>query len=306
VQVVYYSVLLAAQQIVVSEASIELLAKELEDTKRRYDAGTVPRFNVLRAEVELANARPRLIRANNAHRIAKNNLVNLLGYHVPKDVWEDIPLRLTGSLDVAKYEIEMPAAIAQALERRPELAAMRQVEELRREGVTTAKAGYLPSLQGYAGYGSHSSSFTSDLSRDVSGWQVGVQLSWDVFDGLLTRGKVSQARALLERARVDIDDLARKIDLQVRTAYSGLVEAWEVLESQKKVLEQADEAVRLARARSEAGTGTQLDVLSAQTALTEARTIQIQAQHDCAVARTRLEHAIGAFVPQKDQPSRGK
>src|SRR5439155_7693036 len=94
VRVAYYDILLAAEQIGVQEASIKLLTKELEDTTRRFEAGTVPRFNVLRAEVEQANARPRLIRARNSYRTAKNNLVNLLGYNVPKDVWEDIPLQL--------------------------------------------------------------------------------------------------------------------------------------------------------------------------------------------------------------------
>jgi len=293
VRVAYYDVLLAAQQITVSEASLELLGKELDDTNRRYLAGTVPRFNVLRAEVEQANARPRLIRAKNAHRIAKNSLAHLLGYHVPKEVWEDLPLTLTGTLETEKAEIELPAAIAQALEKRPELGALRKAEELRREGIVTAKAGYRPSLQAFGGYGSHSSSFFSDLSRDISGWQAGVQLSWDLFDGGLTRGKVSQARALHEKAQVEIDDAKRRIELEVRTAYSNLLEAWEVLESQKKVQEQAQEALRLARVRAEAGTGTQLDVLSAQTALTEARTTQIQAQRDYAVARARLERAMG-------------
>ena len=63
------------------------------------------------------------------------------------------------------------------------------------------------------------------------------------------------------------------------------------------MLEEAEEALRLARARSEAGTGTQLDVLSAQTALTEARTTQIQALRDYSVARARLERAIGMNTP---------
>ena len=64
--------------------------------------------------------------------------------------------------------------------------------------------------------------------------------------------------------------------------------------SQEKVLEQAEEAFRLAKARSEAGSGTQLDVLGAQTSLTEARTTQIQALHDYSVARARQERAVGA------------
>jgi len=103
---------------------------------------------------------------------------------------------------------------------------------------------------------------------------------------------------LWEKTQVETDDTTRNIELEVRTAYSTLEEAGEVLTSQEKVCEQAEEALRLANARAEAGTGTQLDVLGAQTALTEARTTQVRAKHDYAVARTRLERAIGAYTPE--------
>jgi outer membrane protein len=292
----YYDVLLAAQQITVQEASINLLTRELEDQQRRFNAGTVPRFNVLRAEVEVSNARPQLIRARNAHRIAKNNLVNLLGLNLPREVWEDIPLQLAGTLEAEPYDIELPLAISQALERRTELGALRAEERLRQEAVADARAGYRPSVQLFAGYGARNSAFSTDLTREVSGWNAGGQLSWDIFDGFLTRGRVQQARALHERAQVDVDDAGRRVELEVRTAYSNFIEAREVLDSQRKVQEEADEALRLAQARSGAGTGTQLDVLIAQTALTQARTTQIQALRDYAVARARLERAIGVDV----------
>jgi outer membrane protein len=126
---------------------------------------------------------------------------------------------------------------------------------------------------------------------------AGAQLSWNLFDGFRTQGRVKEATANYERAGVDLDDKTRGIELDVRTAFSNFIEAREVLESQKKVVEEAEEALRLARARSEAGTGTQLDVLSAQTALTEARTTQIEALHDYEPARARLQRATGMNVP---------
>jgi outer membrane protein len=291
-------VLVATQQIVVREASLSLLAKELDDQQRRHDAGTVPRFNVLRAEVATANAHPPLIRARNAYRIGKNNLVNLLGYNLPREIWEDVPLELSDRLEAEPYDIDLPAAIAQALEKRTELATLRKAEELQKESIVNARAGYKPIVQLFAGYGWRSSQFTTDLGRDVDGWNAGAQLSWNIFDGLLTRGKITQARALHEKSKTEIDDAGRRIELEVRTAYSFFIEAREVLESQKKVQEQADEALRLARARTDAGTGTQLEVLDAQTSLTEARTTQVQALHDYTVARARLERAIGQDVIQ--------
>ncbi len=298
----FYNTLLAVQQIVVSEASVRLLEKELEDTNRRFAAGTVPKFNVLRAEVELANAQPDLIRARNAHRITKNLLVNLMGYHVPTDVFEDIPLVLNGTLEVEPLDISLQQALAMALERRPELTALQKGELLRKEAIKSARAGQYPSVQGYVGYGSRAPTMADDFTRDISGWQAGVVVSWDIFDGMYTRGKVREARANYERAVEEKDDTSRKIELEVRSSFSTLIEAKEVLRSQVKVLEQADEALRLARARADAGTGTQLDVLSAQTALTASRTTQIRAQREYAAAKARLERAMGSWVPEKAKP----
>jgi outer membrane protein len=298
-RVAYDDVLVADQQIRVQEASVKLLSNELEDVRRRFEAGTVPRFNVLRAEVELANARPRLITARNQFRIAKNNLVNLLGYNLPTGVLEDIPLRLTDSLEAPAYNIDLPIAVARAFEQRAEIGVLRKAEKLRREDVTSAKAGYKPSLQIFGGYQFRSPSFEDDLARELHGWEAGASVSWQPFDGGLTRGRVLEAEARHEHAVIDVEDQKRQIELQVRTAYSEFKQAQEVLESQKKVQEEAEEALRLAEARMHAGTGTQLDVLGAQTSLTEARSTQVQALHDYSVARARLERAIGADL-QKD------
>jgi outer membrane protein TolC len=136
---------------------------------------------------------------------------------------------------------------------------------------------------------------SDDLTDAVSGWRAGAQLSWDIFDGQLTKGKIVAARAAHEKSLVELDDVGSQIELEVRTAYSVFIGAAEVLESQKKVQEQAEEALRLANSRASAGTGTQLDVLSAETELTQARTTEIQAQYAYAVAVARLERAIGAL-----------
>jgi outer membrane protein len=275
------------------------LQRELDDTNRRYQAGTVPRFNVLRAEVELANEQPRLIAARNRFRISKNNLANLLGFNIPRETFEDIPLKLAGQLDDEPYDIQLPRAIVLALERRTELEALRKAQALRKEDIVNAKSGYLPSLQGYAGYDAHNSLLSQDLSDDRYGWIAGAQLSWNLFDGLHTRGRIIEATANYERAGIELEDAARRIELDVRTAFSNFIEARETLESQKKVVEQGEEAHRLARSRTDAGTGTQLDVLSAQTALTQARTTQIQALRDYDVARARLQRAIGLNLPEQ-------
>lgn len=304
VRIAYDDALLAAEQITVQDASIRLLEQELANTRRRFDAGTVPRFNVLRAEVELANAKPRLIRARNALRIARNNLAVLLGFNVPRETPQDIPLFTADSLVITPVDVNLADSIGRALAQRPELAALRTGEKLRSEEVIQARADYYPQLSGNAGYGWQSRNFVRDITRDLNGWNVGAQLSWSIWDFGLTQGKVHAAKARQTRARIDTDDNARRIELEVRTAFSNLDEAREVLESQAKVIEQAEEAVRLSNARAEAGTGTQLDVLSSQTALTEARTTYSVALRDYNVAKARLDRATGEGVRlfRQDKP----
>ena len=295
VRLAYYDTLLAVQQITVHEASVNLLQKELEDQQHRLDAGTVPKFNVLRAEVAVANERPNLIQAKNNYRVAKNNLSNLLGYNLPREIWEDVPLNLSDTLDDAPFEVNLPDAIQQALSNRSELLALRKTEELQRLGVTSAKSGYKPTVSVFAGYGWYNAQFTPpvELDHDINGWNAGAELQWDIFDGMLTHGKVVQANALYDKSKNDLTDQSRQIELEVRTDYSDFIEAKEVLDSQEKVQEEADEALREAKSRAEAGTGTQLDVLDSETALTQSRTTQIQALHDYDTARAKLQRAIG-------------
>ena len=300
VRLAYYDVLLAAQQVTVHEASVNLLQKELEDQQHRLDAGTVPKFNVLRAEVAVANERPNLIQAKNNYRITKNNLSNLLGYNLPREVWEDVPLNLTDGFDTSPLDVNLPDAIQQALTKRTELEAARRTVDLEKLNVTSARSGYQPQVQAFAGYNWDSSEFNTTLGDYFEGWNIGAQLNWAIFDGGLTYGKVKQAKADLERSKTDLADQSRQIELQVRTAYSDFLQARETLDSQQKVQEEAEEALREANARSGAGTGTQLDVLDAETALTQARTTLVQSQHDYVSAVARYQRAIGSdLTPAK-------
>ncbi|HTV39962.1 MAG TPA: TolC family protein [Candidatus Sulfotelmatobacter sp.] len=301
----YYDALLAREQITVHEASVKLLQNELDDQQRRYKAGTVPEFNVLRAEVQLANERPLLIQARNSYRIAKNDLSNLLGYNLPRDIWEDIPMQFSDKLDSAPYQVDLPSAIEHAIQFRSELVARRKTQDLQQLNIVNARSGYKPQVQVFAGYSWFNAQYAFQpytpplsLEQNFHGYNLGAQVNWDIFDGLLTRGKVIQARADYDKSRNDLTDETRQIELQVRTAYSDFVEAKEVLDSQKTVLAEAEEALREARARFDAGTGTQLDVLDAETSLTQARATNVQALHDYDTARARLERAIGEDMIQ--------
>ena len=296
VRTAYSDVLLAVEQIVVQEASKKLLERELETARRSLEAGTVPKFNVLRAEVELANALPPLIRARNQERIFRNTLALLLGCDIPADSGVDIPLRTADSLKAEPFEVSVGAALNAAWVHRPEIKAAQSASQLRHEEVLQTRADLLPSVSGIAGYGVQNRNFVRDLDRTLDGWTVGVQANWLLFDFGQTQAKVNMARAREERARLEVEDVRRRIELEVRTAFSLFLESKEVLLSQTRVIEQAEEAVRLVTARADAGSSTQLEVLSAQTALKLSRTQYSQALRDYTVARAKLERAMGEGV----------
>ena len=300
VQVAYYDVLLSAQEIGVQGSSVELLRRELADTSRRFEAGTVPRFNVLRAEVELASAQPRLITARNNYRIAKNNLANVLGFNLPREVFEDIPLRLAGKLEDDPFTIELPRALrsrwidALNLKLCARFNLFGRKNSPRQGPVTYPRYRVMPATM--------RTTPCSGGPRHRAAWlDCRRATHLEHLDGLRTRGRVVETSANLEKAGIDLEDASRRIELEVRTAFSNFIESREVIESQKKVVEQAEEALRLAQARAEAGTGTQLDVLGAQTSLTQARTTQLQALHGYDVARSRLQRAIGMSLPTAAQ-----
>jgi outer membrane protein len=291
----FYQILLNKALVEVRERSIVLLDRQLQDARHRFEAGTVPQFNVLRAEVELANAKPPLIRAQNDLRLAREALVRLLALDSPS-TREFTDINFDGRLAYEHRAWELPAALTQALAQRPELQQAEKQVALNREGLTVAAAGNQPQLSVFADYGIRERTFSDEMDRSIQGWTVGARVSWPVFDGLLTRGKVLQARAQLNQATLDQDDTRRGVELEVRQGYSTYRQALELLEAQKKTVEQAEESLRLAESRFRAGAGTQLEVLSAQTAVTDARSNEVQALYDYNVALANLDRVTGAAV----------
>ena len=112
----------------------------------------------------------------------------------------------------------------------------------------------------------------------------------------MTKGTVDVAKANLSKTEEQLAATVRDIEVEVRSAYSSFIEAKETLESQEKNVELAEEALRLANALESAGSGTQLDVLDAETALTQARTTWVNALRNYSVSLANLERAIGITV----------
>lgn len=285
----YFAVLLARAQVGVQEEAVRLLEEEFSTARSRVTAGTGSPFDQLRAEVALANGQPPLIRARNTYRLAAVELLRAIGLPAP----EGAEGTITGELAFAPREFELEALLASARANRPELRQLERLVDAAGADVGLARSGLRPNLALVAGYGIQKSAYTDDLDDTVDGWSVGVQGSWPIFDGRATRGRVTQARARLEQTRLGLDETLLAIDSEVRRAFSSYREAGDLVAASQRVVEQAQESLRLARSRFDVGAATQLDVLQTQVALTEARTNGVLALHDANVALARLERAAG-------------
>ena len=271
----FYDVIFNRALIRVREESVAVLQSQLQDQQSRFEAGTVPRFNVLQAEVALANAIPPVIQARNALRISQFALVKQLGLDYPSDP-ALVPIDVLGQLDYDPIKIDLAKSVFTALTRNPSLKVQRQNILIGNEQLKAALSGFQPTLNATAGYQAFSVPTSSSLDDAVNGLFFGVTGSWNIFDGLATIGATQAARASLQQSMINYDNGARGIELDVQRAVSNLIEAQEVIDSQRANVVQATEALRLSRERLDAGAGTQLDVLNAQVSLLQAQTTELE------------------------------
>jgi outer membrane protein TolC len=145
------------------------------------------------------------------------------------------------------------------------------------EQVHVALGGWFPNVNASGGWEVQSSPFTTDINRAAEGWVFGLTGNWNIWDSGIVYGQVKQQRALLSESKITYDDDVRQVELEIQTAASNLLQNRELIIATEKNVEQADEAVRLAKARLDAGAGTQLDVLNAQVQLTTAQSTRLQA-----------------------------
>jgi outer membrane protein len=292
VRVSFYDVLLAREKIKVQEQNLTLLQQQLKNVSDRYDAGTVSAFEKLRAEVAVANAQVPLITARNDYRLAIEALRQALGFTTNKQGdLRKIP-DFVGSLDYTATSFDLQAAFDAAHNNRPDLQRLAKLADSFEQSVTTARSTYYPNLAVVGGWQLHKG-FTNNFSDSRDGLFIGLQSQWSIFDGRATHGRVVQAKSALEQSRLQFTEAQLAVEVEVRTAYSTFQEATELVDASQKVVAQAEEAVRLATARYDAGTATQLDVLQAQVDLTTARTNLIDAYYQYNVAVARLRKATG-------------
>ena len=290
----FYQVVVNKALIDVQQQSVHLLESQLKDQQNRFEAGTVPRFNVLQAEVALYNQIPNLITAQNNYRISKLQLSKTIGLDFNPLRGENPPLDVVGEMPYIPRNIALVEAIELGKQRRPFLKQARANVLNQKEQVRAAAGQYLPTITTTGG-GEWISSPTNSSWHDISkGWIAQVQGSMPIWDSGQIAGQVIQQRALLSESKITYDDDVRQVELEIQQAYSNLQQDRELIQSQEKNVEQAEEALRLAKARLDAGAGTQLDVLNAQVQLLTAQSTRLQALFGYNSSLAEFDRATGA------------
>jgi outer membrane protein TolC len=273
-----------------------VLQSQLQDQTNRFEAGTVPRFNVLQAQVALSNQIPQLITAQNNYRISELQLAKTLGLDFNPRRGDSAPLEAVGELVYIPRVIEIAQAIAVAKQNRPFLKQQKAIVLSNNSQVGVARSTYFPQINATAGEEFRSSPLTDNIRAARSGYIFGATGSWAIWDWGATFGRVKQAKAILEESKVTFDDDVRQVELEVQQAYSNLLQGKELIQSQEKNVEQATEALRLAQARLDAGAGTQLEVLDARLQLTTAQSTRLQALYTWNAAVAEFDRATATEI----------
>jgi outer membrane protein TolC len=290
----FYQIIVNRELVSVNEENVRLLEAQLKDQQNRFEAGTVPRFNVLQADVALHNQLPQLITAQNNLRISKLTLAKTLGLYFQPRRGESPPLEVVGEMPYQPRTINLADAIEMGKERRPFLKQARANVLNQLQQVRAAAGQWLPNITTTGG-GEWVSSPVNSSWHDISkGWIAMVQGSLPIWDSGAIAGQVIQQRALFSETKITYDDDVRQVELEIQQAYSILQQNIELVQSQEKNVELAEEALRLAKARLDAGAGTQLDVLNATVQLLQAQSTRLQALFGYNSSLAEFDRATGA------------
>lgn len=285
----YFNMLQADNIQKLSAESVTRLEDHLKNVQAQYDVGVVAKVDVLRSQVELANAKQTLIQAENSYQVAEANMNKIVGLPM------DTTLKLDNLLVYNAYDQNMDDCLAYAAEHRPELMQAKYGVDAAKGALMVARSGHMPQVAASATQQWSDSNWPGD---EDGKWGVGVNVSLNVFDTGVTLSKIHGAEADLKKAEETYRNTVDSVNLDVRSNYLGLREAEKRISTTKLAVEQADEDYRIAQLRYMSGVGTNTDVLDAQVALTQAKTNYTQALYDYNTSKTALETSIG--VPMEN------
>ncbi|MBI2265199.1 MAG: TolC family protein [Armatimonadetes bacterium] len=271
----------------VAQEACRLNEAQLDRARKFFEAGSVPKADVLRAEAQLAQARENLIRAHNARILADSQLRYSMGTPPTE------PLDLVEQSEYPFPHVlgEPAALVIRALHFRPRIRQMESLIAGAKALLRSARSGRLPSVSLLGSWSDQlqQSQYLSSL-RDLA---VTLQSSFPFYDGGAAAAKMRQAEAQVAQAEVQLAQAQKQVALEVQKAYLAVKDAKERVASAAVSLTQARENLRVAEVRYEAGIAPIMEVMDARLLFTQASISSVQATYDVHVASAQLLRAIG-------------
>ncbi len=287
----YYGILKAKKFVELSGQSVEMARGHLGRINALMAVGMSTRADLLRGEVQLANAEVGLTKAKQALEIAKNHFNNSLGRDLSASVELTEIEYETEEIPVYDYD----GLLKIAYETRPDWRQYILSKRISEDEVGLAYSGLWPMLSLVGNYDVGSTKYPSYQS-DTETWTALLSASWNIFDGTATWNKIKESKAKLEANKASESDVKKAIALEVKDANFALRSAKENLAGTQKALDLAEENFKIADLRYKSGVGTNLEVIDAQVAVTQARIEYLQAQHDLQIAKSRINKVIGREI----------
>lgn len=274
----YYTVLQAKRNRDVAADVIKQFELHLEQAKGFYEVGTKAKIDVIKAEVDLSNAKLTLINADNSLKISWVNLNNAMG--VP-----DAPeYTIVDDLAFQPYLITQEEAVKKAFETRPDLLSAVAKRQAAESNISVARSGYFPVLSGTASY--TKAGVDTSPGNLSDGWEARLDLTIPLFSGFLTSHQVAEAKSNLYVLRANEASTRNQILLEVRQAYLNLQAAEASISTSQLAVQQAKENMDLANGRYAAGVGSPVEVSDAF-----ATYVTAEANHTTALAQYKIAQA---------------
>jgi outer membrane protein TolC len=310
----YYGLLKAGRLKEVQAAALAASVAARRDTEAKVNAGAATRVDLLRAEMEVANAELAVAKAGNAYTAAETVLFSLLQSDRPAG-----PVRYAPVPAAAATAGTLETLTVQALAKRPDVADaalsldravsqqnLAQLETLPALSLTGSHTGDKYSLSSSwdpigGGVNWTATASTKSLATSVSGrsvaagddWNVGVSVSYPLHDAGALREAALQAKLGVAQAQASLDQVKSGVASDVQSAWFELSEARLSVGAAQKAVGQSAEALRLTRLRVENGIGTPAELLDANAQDLQVQVNLVQAEYAEQVAVAKVKKAVG-------------
>ena len=293
VRIAFNELLLNRAKVHVREDSVRVLEEELKNQQEQLSAGIVSKLNVERAEVALGNERPELFNAQTELRNSYLRLAELFGTDLGAGA-QAPRFEIAGELQYRPNHADLNDCLARADVNRPVIKARQKDIEIEDRQYVLDRSAMRPHIRAFSGYEVYSERDPAVGQEFNYGGIVGINATWNIFDGFATKGRMQATRARREAAVAALEAARRAVASEVRSAFLDLQQGENILETETKSVQTADESLEIAKTNLAAGLGTQLDILQAAADVTRTRTTRLSAIYLHNVALARLARACGS------------